>query len=161
MLLGAIVVSCQNSFYFSYYKLYPGFSFAFSQAIVINLLTIIAPSFKTVVRCCVIIVFLPLALSYLFELERILLFDAYYFLLMCVAVTLLISQLMDKKSRQAFLLKQELQQEKKIMEDLANKDPLTDCFNRRYFNQVGEMEFHRSTRLRHPLSIIMIDIDHC
>lgn len=160
VLLGTVVITCQHSFYFSYYKHYPDFAFAFSQAIFINLLAIISPSFKGVIRCCLIIVLLPFILSYFFMLERIFLFDAYYFLLMCVGVTLLISQLMDKKTRAAFLLKQELQLEKKMMEELANKDPLTGCFNRRYFNQVGEMEYHRSVRFRHPLSIIMIDIDH-
>jgi diguanylate cyclase (GGDEF)-like protein len=160
VILSAIVLTCQHSFYFSYYLIYPAFSFAFSQAIVINLLAIIAPSFTTILRSGFIVLLLPLVLNALFDLGQIILFETYYFLVMCVAVTALISRLLEKINREAFLLKQELQLDKKLMEDLANKDPLTNCFNRRYFNQIGEMEYQRSIRFGHPLSLIMIDIDH-
>ncbi len=160
VLLAAVVISCQHSFYFSYYELYPAFSFAFSQAIAFNLLVIITPDFRTLVRCSVIMLALPLILDFLFDLERIMLFEAYYFLGMCVAVTVLISRFLDYKNRQAFLLREALHQEKKLMEELANKDALTGCFNRRYFGQLGEMEFQRALRFRHALSLITLDIDH-
>ena len=43
---------------------------------------------------------------------------------------------------------------------LAIIDPLTELYNRRYFQQVLEKEFMRSNRYTSPLSIAMIDIDN-
>ncbi len=42
---------------------------------------------------------------------------------------------------------------------LANQDPLTACFNRRYFMTLAEYELQRSVRYQRPLSLIMLDID--
>ena len=39
-------------------------------------------------------------------------------------------------------------------------DPLTELYNRRYFQQVLEKEFIRSNRYHSPLSVAMIDIDN-
>lgn len=39
-------------------------------------------------------------------------------------------------------------------------DPLTELYNRRYFQQVLEKEFSRSNRYASPLSMAMIDIDN-
>ncbi|MCR4881298.1 MAG: diguanylate cyclase [bacterium] len=39
-------------------------------------------------------------------------------------------------------------------------DPLTELYNRRYFQQVLEKEFVRSNRYTSPLSVAMIDIDN-
>jgi len=39
-------------------------------------------------------------------------------------------------------------------------DPLTELYNRRYFQQVLEKEFSRSNRYSSPLSMAMIDIDN-
>ncbi|MBN1380480.1 MAG: diguanylate cyclase [Deltaproteobacteria bacterium] len=41
----------------------------------------------------------------------------------------------------------------------AIRDPLTGLFNRRYMEECLEREFHRAARKRHPVSIIMVDID--
>jgi diguanylate cyclase (GGDEF)-like protein len=46
------------------------------------------------------------------------------------------------------------------LHDQAMRDPLTNVFNRRYFNQVIEREIGRSERYNHPISFLMIDIDH-
>ena len=43
---------------------------------------------------------------------------------------------------------------------LAIIDPLTELYNRRYFQQVLEKEFLRSNRYTSPLSLAMIDIDN-
>lgn len=51
----------------------------------------------------------------------------------------------------------------KLQEELrtqAIRDPLTGLFNRRYMEESLEREFHRSNRQNHPVSIIMLDIDH-
>jgi len=46
------------------------------------------------------------------------------------------------------------------MKDMAIYDSLTNLYNRRYLNQVLEAEFRNSTVEKHPLSLIMVDIDH-
>jgi diguanylate cyclase (GGDEF)-like protein len=42
----------------------------------------------------------------------------------------------------------------------ANTDVLTGLFNRRYFNEFLEYEYHRCAREKQPLSILMCDIDN-
>lgn len=46
------------------------------------------------------------------------------------------------------------------MKDMATYDTLTNMYNRRHLNQVLEVEFRSSFIKNHPLSIIMVDIDH-
>jgi len=46
------------------------------------------------------------------------------------------------------------------VQTLAITDPLTSVFNRRYFFEIGAREFRRSIRHNHPLSLLLIDIDH-
>jgi diguanylate cyclase (GGDEF)-like protein/PAS domain S-box-containing protein len=43
---------------------------------------------------------------------------------------------------------------------MASTDPLTDVYNRRYFYDSARAEFERSRRYQHPLSVILIDLDH-
>ena len=43
---------------------------------------------------------------------------------------------------------------------LANLDVLTGCYNRRHFMAVVEQEVERARRYKHPLSFLMVDIDH-
>ena len=54
--------------------------------------------------------------------------------------------------------------QRKIMEDelkrLASTDPLTGANNRRSFLEKGANELLRSLRYKHPLSLLMIDVDH-
>ncbi len=40
------------------------------------------------------------------------------------------------------------------------RDPLTGLFNRRYLNETLERELCRANRIQHPISVIMLDIDH-
>jgi diguanylate cyclase (GGDEF)-like protein len=42
----------------------------------------------------------------------------------------------------------------------AIRDPLTGLFNRRYAEETLERELARSTRLRQPLALVMVDVDH-
>jgi diguanylate cyclase (GGDEF)-like protein len=44
--------------------------------------------------------------------------------------------------------------------ELAITDGLTKVFNHRYFQEQLQREIKRSKRYRHPLSLIMLDIDH-
>lgn len=52
-----------------------------------------------------------------------------------------------------YLLKEKLQRQ-------AITDALTGLFNRRYFNDQCEREFSRCRRMKHTMSIIIIDIDY-
>ena len=46
------------------------------------------------------------------------------------------------------------------LEVLATRDPLTGCFNRRSFLERFEKEWNSAANADHPLSAIMVDIDH-
>lgn len=55
---------------------------------------------------------------------------------------------------------QQLQQANEKLEYMTLIDSLTQIHNRRYFEMQLEKEWKRSIREKHPLTIIMIDIDH-
>jgi diguanylate cyclase (GGDEF)-like protein len=44
-------------------------------------------------------------------------------------------------------------------ERMATLDALTELFNRRYFFELAHQEFERACRYKHPISVIMLDID--
>ncbi len=46
-----------------------------------------------------------------------------------------------------------------ILREQAIRDPLTNLFNRRYLQESLEREIDRATRARHPLGIIMLDVN--
>ena len=46
-----------------------------------------------------------------------------------------------------------------VAEMTALKDPLTDAFNRRYFDQIIEREVNRANRRSSDLGVIIIDVD--
>lgn len=46
------------------------------------------------------------------------------------------------------------------VQQLALTDPLTGCYNRRGFSQLGNVEFNRAWRFKRSLSGVMIDVDH-
>ena len=43
---------------------------------------------------------------------------------------------------------------------LATQDPLTGCYNRRYFMSLANKELQRVARYKRPLSLMMLDIDY-
>jgi diguanylate cyclase (GGDEF)-like protein len=53
----------------------------------------------------------------------------------------------------------ELQRARNSLKQLSVTDSLTDLSNRRHFDEVLHREFNRSSRLHHPLSLIMLDVD--
>lgn len=55
---------------------------------------------------------------------------------------------------------EELKIAKKQAEALAYKDELTGLNNRRAFFDLGERVLKQSIRFKHPLSIVMMDLDH-
>ena len=58
------------------------------------------------------------------------------------------------------LAEEALQRAKKQAEELALKDSLTGLHNRRAFFDMGHRAFKQALRFNHPLSVIMMDIDH-
>lgn len=62
-------------------------------------------------------------------------------------------------STQAVIAIQKQQAFEKI-KDLSIRDPLTGLYNRRYLNKVLISEIGRASRLNHPLSISLFDIDN-
>ncbi|KGJ88397.1 diguanylate cyclase [Colwellia psychrerythraea] len=50
--------------------------------------------------------------------------------------------------------------EAQLLNQLASKDGLTLLYNRRAFNDFLAIEINRSKRFNHPISLIMIDVDH-
>jgi diguanylate cyclase (GGDEF)-like protein/PAS domain S-box-containing protein len=49
---------------------------------------------------------------------------------------------------------------RRSLEQQSLRDPLTNLFNRRYFNEQLAIEFQRANRARTPLAVQMVDIDH-
>jgi len=54
----------------------------------------------------------------------------------------------------------EVSQLQDVLRAQASRDSLTDLFNRRYFNETLDREIARARREHHPLSLVMIDVDH-
>ncbi len=46
------------------------------------------------------------------------------------------------------------------IQKLAITDPLTNLFNRRHLFALGQREFSRARRLKRPLTLLLLDIDH-
>jgi diguanylate cyclase (GGDEF)-like protein/PAS domain S-box-containing protein len=46
------------------------------------------------------------------------------------------------------------------LKEMANTDPLTGCFNRRRFFELGSREFFRAEKGSHTLCCLMFDLDH-
>ena len=46
------------------------------------------------------------------------------------------------------------------LSELAISDPLTGCYNRRYFYEMAQAYFSQMQRSTRPLSVVMIDLDH-
>jgi diguanylate cyclase len=62
--------------------------------------------------------------------------------------------------QQVDLATQELRQQKEAAEQAARLDALTQVLGRRGFTEQAHTEIQRCMRYQHPLSLLMIDIDH-
>ncbi len=47
-----------------------------------------------------------------------------------------------------------------VLRSQATRDPLTGLFNRRYLTELLDLELRRAHRNRHPVGMIMLDLDH-
>lgn len=68
-----------------------------------------------------------------------------------------IMEFLKDHTKRHFLVDEELF---RSLEQLASTDLLTSAWNRRHFQKVVEGEIHRSTRYGHPVSLLLLDIDH-
>jgi two-component system, cell cycle response regulator len=57
-------------------------------------------------------------------------------------------------------LEQSLKSANEEIRLLSITDPLTGCFNRTYLNERLPQEIERARRYKHPLSVVIADIDH-
>jgi diguanylate cyclase (GGDEF)-like protein len=67
-----------------------------------------------------------------------------------------LSETLDKLSQSSA----EIQRQNVELEQLATRDPLTACFNRRSFFEQFEAHWSNSSRHNYSLSCVMLDIDH-
>ncbi len=54
----------------------------------------------------------------------------------------------------------EIKRQERMLRQQARTDPLTAVYNRRHFIELAERELQRAVRFSHPVSVMMIDIDH-
>ena len=54
----------------------------------------------------------------------------------------------------------QVQQQKQQLQELATTDQLTKLFNRHYLNDTAVQAIRNAHRYKHPLSLIVIDLDH-
>lgn len=64
-----------------------------------------------------------------------------------------------KANLRTFMLLEELKSTNATLRRLAQSDPLTGLFNRRYILEKFEEEQYRAERYRHDLTVIMMDLD--
>lgn len=57
-------------------------------------------------------------------------------------------------------VEQELREARDRLEILATRDALTGLLNRKAITERAEAELNRASRKQHPLSLVMLDIDH-
>ncbi len=66
----------------------------------------------------------------------------------------------EKVNRELTARLEEIQRLQAQLREQAIRDPLTNCYNRRFLFESIEREFARALREDYPVSIIMLDIDH-
>lgn len=54
----------------------------------------------------------------------------------------------------------QVQQQQQQLRELATTDELTKLYNRHYLNDAGEQAISNAKRHKHPLGLLMIDLDH-
>ncbi len=54
----------------------------------------------------------------------------------------------------------ELEEANKNLKEISEKDPLTQLYNRRYFDELIDREWRRAYREKNNLSVAMVDVDH-
>ena len=66
---------------------------------------------------------------------------------------------LEKSNKEKEYQKAELEKANLVLQQQSLKDPLTDLWNRRHFDETLHLEWKRALRYKRPLSLLMIDID--
>jgi len=66
----------------------------------------------------------------------------------------------EKSRQETFLLRSELEEKNKELQNISFKDPLTGIYNRRYLMESLSNQISNYKRYSTPLSIMLIDVDH-
>ncbi|NLZ38318.1 MAG: diguanylate cyclase [Firmicutes bacterium] len=70
------------------------------------------------------------------------------------------TQALEASKREIALQKAELEETNRVLYLLSLKDPLTNLWNRRHFDECFRIEWNRALRYKRPLSLMMIDVDN-
>ena len=84
-------------------------------------------------------------------------FNFVFALLLMLGMHLLIFEDVIQELRKAATALEKSRDEMKAM---AVTDPLTKCYNRRFFHEIADHELEQHRRYKLPLSLLYIDIDH-
>ena len=79
--------------------------------------------------------------------------NAWVFILLALAVSLMLGRVFESSNRRAFTLEQQLSRE-------ARTDSLTGLRNRRALEEAAAAELKRAARVASPLAVIIGDVDH-
>lgn len=162
MILAAATLATQHSLYFVDGFEDANYHFVFSQILATFALILLCNSIYASLVIIFIMMALPLSLTPFItgSTEHITSPVSLYFLGMgeCVAVFYAILISADGRSRDEAQFKLEEQARENF--DLANRDSLADCYNRRYFDAYSNQEFSKSKLGNHSLALITIDIDN-
>jgi len=66
---------------------------------------------------------------------------------------------LEQSNKEKEYQKAELEKANLVLQQQSLKDPLTDLWNRRHFDETLHLEWKRALRYKRPLSLLMIDID--
>lgn len=66
----------------------------------------------------------------------------------------------ESHDRNKFIYDQLLTEKNKLLNYRSRYDELTNVPNRRYFNEIMDIEWHRALRFQHPLAVFFIDFDY-
>lgn len=114
---------------------------------------LVLPRFRVVVFNCVVLLLLVNTVVFFNGESRVILLNANFFLGFMCFLTGVLAYLNETRDRRVFQLEREL-------EELANTDGLSGAFNRRHFTHLAQNELERARRYGHPLSLLIMDIDH-
>ncbi|NLZ92968.1 MAG: diguanylate cyclase [Firmicutes bacterium] len=70
------------------------------------------------------------------------------------------TQALEESKREIAQQKAELEETNRVLYLLSLKDPLTNLWNRRHFDETFQLEWNRALRYKRPLSLMIIDVDN-
>ncbi|MCV6623118.1 MAG: GGDEF domain-containing protein [Cellvibrionaceae bacterium] len=161
VVLGAAVFSMQHALYFDNGLEDANYHFVFSQILATFAVILLCSTIWASLSVIAVMLLLPLLIAYLLPgpAEHILDPVSLYFLAMGEAVAVFYAVVIAADGRSRDQAQFELEQRSRENFDLANRDPLANCYNRRYFDVYYDQEFFESLSANRNLSLIIIDID--